>query len=126
MRSKFRLFAAYLMLVLLPLQAIAAVAGYSCAGAMASGHVMMAQMSEDCAQRMHAKTVQHASAQTDDGQTPHADHSQKPAPCGMSAYCAAIGALAVLPSFHHFPLDTGALKLSAIVSSDYTSFIPEG
>jgi rRNA maturation protein Nop10 len=118
MRSKIRSVVACLLLVLLPLQAIASVAGLR---AMPDCPMMTMQQ-DDCAEYGEPTPQMH---QADD-QPRHGEHAQDSNPCGIGAGCPAMGGVAVLPAAHQFSVASGAIKLSTTVTSHYISFVPAG
>lgn len=123
MRSKPRHLIACFLLVLLPLQAMASLAGYACVSSMAGAQAALVQQGDHCEHGLSSPAMDNQAA---DGNAQQAGHDQNSSPCGMHAGCAAMGAAVILPAAHHFPLDPATVKLGAAVSSDYTSFVPEG
>ncbi|WP_334190028.1 hypothetical protein, partial [Noviherbaspirillum sp.] len=124
MRLSLHRFLAYVLLLLLPLQTIAAGAAMVCPPVNSAGMLAEVVMEEcDGSVMMHSSTktlAQHDSS-------PHSgqDAHDKSAPCGMSSGCMAFATIAVLPQASEWRI---AAVFSPIGFADhfYLSHIPEG
>jgi hypothetical protein len=113
------------MLVLLPLQVVAAGIVPSCMGTMQDQRMDMS-VHDGCDPKMtdmQRTDMQHA-AQGEDGKS--GQGVQQNSPCGSGAHCWVMSGAAVAPSAHHFFLGQATVNLVSILSSDFTSFVPEG
>ncbi|HTD03890.1 hypothetical protein [Undibacterium sp.] len=124
MPAKFRLFAAYLLLLLLPFQAIAGSVAVSCFGMAAC-----ADMKEmDCCE--HAGHVFDTDgrfhAQQDSQHDRHGDYRQADMTCGFSTTCMAVSPVVSLPVAHRFMPGAASSSLPAFTPTYYTSFISDG
>ncbi|WP_151637416.1 hypothetical protein [Noviherbaspirillum aerium] len=124
MYGSFNRFLAYLLLLLLPVQAQATVAVLNCyvemKRAVAVEHVM-----EDCQDAsMMQRTMQDTGIPD---LTPHTESSQPShsSPCGMSSSCLALASIAVLPDTRTMSIDTST-RSSGFTDEFYLSYIPEG
>ncbi len=113
-----RLFA-YLLLLLLPLQTLAAGAMAACAmengHAVATGHIL-----EDC----DDPTMMHAPLANSEIQQDH-DLPTSATPCGMSGSCLALAPIAILPDHRGLRMEPASGPI-AFMESFYLSPVPEG
>jgi hypothetical protein len=123
MKSRLRIYATYCLLLLLPLQSIAAMKVYACAIAMVKMNtvtMVMAEPMPDC-KLYKAKIISQTHAQ-------HASVAEKhdAAPCKMLTVCNAIVLIATLPRTQHIAINLGNEPLSIFTPSVYRSFIADG
>ncbi|MFC7517620.1 hypothetical protein ACFQUU_21645 [Herbaspirillum sp. GCM10030257] len=124
MRGPVNRFLAYLLLLLLPVQAQAAVAVLACYVNMTQA-VMVVHAMEDC---QDASMMQQT--MSDAGVPIIKPHPESPlvsytSPCGMSSSCLALASIAVLPDIRIVLIDP-AMQSSDFTDEFYLSYIPEG
>lgn len=120
----------YLLLLLMPLQAPAAVAVLACYAEMNQAAVVEHDM-EDCHSAFMIQDLK-SDAGTPDaeqhaGSSPPSSPSSSSSPfsCGMNSSCLALASIALLPSDRVLPI-ARAIRHIAMHDEFYTSYIPEG
>jgi hypothetical protein len=127
MSSTLRRFIVYLLLVLLPIQAMASLLTHSCAGNMPHCHEMKS-IDGCCEHGKPSRGSHHVDATAHDGMSHNGnDHNdQHAASCGMGTTCAVIAPMAVLPSTSMTLPTASNAPPHVFVLSAYTSFISDG
>jgi hypothetical protein len=121
MYSKLRCLVAYLLLVFLPIQAMASVVEWSCGDNMSHCHGMKASALDCCA---HQKRSFDAHRHHSDGTSRDTGHQHTS--CGIGTTCLGAAAMAALPSAKMVLPQFGSELPNVFVFSSYTSFISEG